>query len=96
MINRFRLRLFRGRTADGEPELDVAGGGHQWSDYVRVGVPGFDGRVSIDLSSCWQQVLDSGLTELESVVTGYETIIKWGDTRQLTETFCVLIEATHS
>ena len=95
-IESFELRLCRGPGAGGEPELSVSGSGDEWERYLRVRVPGFDGSVSIDLEGFWAAVLEQKLEAAEAEVTGYETIVKFGDTRQLREKFTAVVKISYA
>lgn len=95
-VESFVLRLYRGRAATGDPELSVSGNGEEWKDYLRVRVPGFDGAVSVSLENFWSAVLGQRLESAESEVTGLETIVKFGGTMQLKETFTAVIEVAYA
>ncbi len=95
-VKSFELRLYRGRNTDGEPEFSVSGSGDEWENYQRVRVPGFDGSVSISLEGFWAAVLEQQLHDATAEVTGYETIVKFGDTQQLKEDFTVVVQVAYA
>ena len=93
MLTKFHLVLHRGKSASGPAELDVHGVGDERLAYSVVRRPGFDGSITVRLEDAWRRVIEGRLPRLAAPVTGLETIVKFGKTMQLRESFTVVIEA---
>lgn len=87
---RFRLTVFQGNSTDAADvhEDDVG----NWGHYERLRLPGFDGSYSLSLSGLWAAYFENGQTRIEQTLTGYETIVKFGNTMQLKQNFRVIVE----
>lgn len=87
---RFCLIVIAGNSSEAaavcEGDLD------DWKRYEQLKMPGFDGSYSLSLSGLWAEFFENGHVPVEHVVTGYETIVKFGDTMQLKQDFRVTIE----
>jgi len=91
----FNIDIYKGKSTDGDPLESYSGQKQEWQDYQLLRVhDGFDGAVSLHLGDCWNTVLKNGLTSFTQAVTAKETIIKFGNTMQLTHDFTVVVNAT--
>lgn len=87
---RFRLTVFEGSNTEAaavyENEL------RDWGKYERLRLPGFDGSYSLSLSGLWAAFFANEQMPIEHTLTGYETIVKFGNTMQLKQDFRVTVE----
>ena len=87
---RFRLTVFEGNSTEAAAVHEDETG--SWGQYERLRLPGFDGSYSLSLSGLWAAFFESGQTRVEQTLTGYETIVKFGNTMQLKQEFRVTVE----
>ena len=87
---RFRIIVYEGSSTEAAAtyENDLT----SWADYEGLRMPGFDGSYSLSLSGLWAEFFAKDHAAVEQVLTGYETIVKFGDTMQLKQAFRVTIE----
>jgi len=88
-VKSFELEIFNGRHAEGEPEHHYSGENDEWLDYLHIKTPGFDGVISLSLEAIWRTAIEQQKTSFIAPVTGYETIVKFGDTMQMKSSFTV-------
>ncbi len=90
-IPAFRLDVY---GPHGGPALNGYGGvGDEWRLRDTVSVHHRDESYSVSVVDLWLSLLASpDLQRIEREVVGRCTIVKWGDTMQLTATFRVVIE----
>jgi len=65
------------------------GSSDDWQKCSTVHPGGFDESYTLRLDDYWGNILTKQLTEYTETLTGYETIIKYGNTMQLTHPFTV-------
>jgi len=94
-IRNFQLQLFSGRSKKGECVFEKSSNSNNWQDYIDLKVPGFSGSVSVSLASAWHTVINEQLDSYSGLVTGYETIVKFGNTHQLKENYTVKISVNY-
>ena len=96
-MKKFELKIYCGKSNNGSCEYEVEGDCDQWSQYTQIKLPGFDGSVSLSLEGLWENAIQSKHNSISEVITGYETIVKFGSTQQLKTSYFVelLIEYKH-
>ena len=92
MSKRFQLKVFRGKKVIEEPETTYSGCMDELTAYQVLKLAGFDGRITLRLDEFWNKVIQEDLVAYTTTLTGYETIIKFGNTMQLKEPFTVAVE----
>ena len=92
MNKRFQLKIFRDKKVADEPEATYTGSMDELTAYQVLKLAGFDGRITLRLDDFWNKVIEEGLSEYIATLTGYETIIKFGNTMQLKELFTVVVD----
>ena len=90
-VGRYRLRVFH--RSEREALADLEGRGEQWRDWAVVRVRALDDRFTLRLEGVWAALLEGGGGPLDVELEGLCTVVKFGDTLQLRETFRVLAEA---
>jgi len=85
----FVLTIYDGKNGDGEPVLVYEGSADDWSNCFIVHPSGFDGNYTLRLEDYLQHVVAKQLAEYSETLTGYETIIKYGNTMQIKHPFTV-------
>ena len=88
-VKSFDIEIFSGSLAEGESEHHYSGENDEWLDYLNIKSPGFDGVISISLEGVWRTAIEQQKTNYTAPVTGYETIVKFGDTMQMKSSFTV-------
>ena len=88
----FCIRIFPAGLINGEAKVEYEGNGEEWHNYRQIKQPGFDGAQTINLNDLWLQVFSQYPKSIQMEVVGYETIVKYGNTQQLTEKFTVVAD----
>ncbi len=91
-LKNFHLQLFLHKQTDGEALASYIGNGEQWQQYRTIMLPGFDGSQCVDLTGFWHEAFSLQISHYEGDVIGRETIVKWFDTKQLTERFTAVAD----
>ena len=91
-LKAFTLRVFPAGLVNGESAVEYEGAVDEWHDYRQIKQPGFDGSQTIHLNDLWLQVFSQYPEKIQMDVVGYETIVKYNNTQQLTEKFTVLAD----
>ena len=94
-LTRFYLQLFPQQQISVDAIASFADTGDQWQHYLRINLPGFDGSQSVDLSEFWNTVFSQQPNHHQCDVVGRETIVKWADTKQLTQHFTLVADLTY-
>jgi len=94
-VKSFELEIFTGNRAEGEAEHHYSGENDEWLDYQYIKSPGFDGVISLSLEAIWQAAIEQQKTNFIAPVTGYETIVKFGDTMQMKSPFTVKLHISY-
>ena len=92
MITFFALTLYQGLDKSGTMVYQTKGIEKDIEDNQWFKFPGFDGVISLSLSSVWESALAHKHQYIEQRVYGYETIIKYNNTMQLKEPFTLILE----
>ena len=88
----FKIDIYREKSTDCDPIESHSGQLQEWERYRQLKVrDGFDGAVTLHLGDCWNTILNNKLSSYTQTVTAKETIIKFGDTMQLTHNFTVVV-----
>ena len=91
----FRLQLFPQQQVAANAVASFTDTGDKWQRYLIIRLPGFDGSQSVDLTEFWHTVFEQCPTQHQCNVVGRETIVKWSDTKQLTEHFTLIADLTY-
>ena len=84
------MSVFRGNLNESIRQYE--GTGAEWKLQPNLSTPFYDESYSVGVTNAWIELLERGVDRYEEDVEGFCTIIKFGDTMQLRETFLVLIE----
>ena len=90
-IGAFRIAIYE---LNSEEELNGFDGvGDEWRLHDSISVRVADESYSVDVGSVWGELLQTpDLRKVEKQVTGRRTIVKFGNTMQLTHPLRVVIE----
>lgn len=88
----FSLRLYAGAKTTGDAEFESIIPYIKREEYRTLYLPGFDGRITIQLNDLWLQFENEELTTLTQEVTGYETIVKFSTTMQVENRYTAILE----
>ncbi|MFT7559760.1 MAG: hypothetical protein ACI93R_001675 [Flavobacteriales bacterium] len=91
-LKMFTIKVFPVGLVNGEPETEYNGNGDEWRSCNQIKQPGFDGAQTINLDDLWLQVFSTYPKSIEVDVIGYETIVKYNNTQQLTEKFTIVAD----
>lgn len=92
ILTAFNLSLFLCGQNDAEPCAQYEGSGDEWTSYLQIKQPGFDGYQTINLEGLWENVFSNYPKRVHMEVIGLETIVKYSDTQQFTEKFILVAE----
>ena len=90
----FILTIYEGKNSNSEPVFIYEGAADDWEKCYTVHPRGFDESYTLRLEGYLENVLVKKLTEYSETLTGYETIVKYGNTMQLKHPFTVHIVCT--
>lgn len=82
-VSSFEIKVYCGKSNEGICEYETKVYSALWQQYSLINLAGFDGSVSLSLGGVWEKVIQSKLSTISEVLTGYETIVKYGATQQI-------------
>ena len=92
IIKSFTLKVYQGKSITEKPHFSKRGQGNDWVNYTRLRFPGFDETISLSLEDVWRRAINHNLERYQKTIEGYETIVKFGQTKQLVEVFTAVVE----